>query len=820
VIQGFLLRHTTANVIRVLFVSRALPRVCAAVLAGLLGFPAVAAPGDGHWDRQFGMAGTGTRNYALRFNGNLLYTAGYSLVSGQLATNTVVNIFDGTNWRSIGEITGGTLVIYDFAFLGPDVYVGGVFTQAGDVPAVGLAKWDGSSWSGVGGFSGVVFDLTTDGSNLYVGGAFTNAGGILATNIARWDGTNWSALGDGIGYYDNFLFPSVNAMVWHDGQLYVGGAFTNAGTTAVSNLARWDGSAWSPVGGGVAGEASLFTGVPVSTLQFLGDDLYVGGHFTTVGDSVPALNVARWDGSTWSALGSGLKAAANSAPVNALAFLGTDLYATGGFTNAGGITAKRVAKGDGFSWSSIGAINGTAVSAVSNSGSIYLCGDFNLANTVIGNHIIRWDGANWYGVTGKPAQGTHFFVQAMGLAEDGLYMGGFFSAVGNTPASRVARWDGTNWHLLADGLTGSFAGGLDVRAIKARNNEVYIGGDFSSAGGIYCTNIALWDGNNWSALGNGFDGAVGAIEVTPTDVYVGGGFTNAYDFPGFGTIVNRIARWDGGTWWNLGGGVSGSVSALYAANGILYVGGSFTNAGGNAANRIATWDGNNWSSLGTGAANGVSGTVNAVLVDGTDVYVGGSFTTAGGVSAPGIAKWDGNNWSSVGQGVFYNGTAAVRSLAKIGRYLYATGTFTNAGGTTLAHSIARWDGTQWEALGSGIGNTTSVSRGNVLVAWDNDLFVGGIFEDAGGGDSGYIARWNDQIDFTPPATLRLLYPQMLPGNLFKFRATATERAAYVVESSADLVTWTPLLTNSLSVSDITNSAASADFRTYRMRQVP
>src|SRR5204863_1459275 len=213
--------------------------------------------------------------------------------------------------------------------------------------------------------------------------------------IARWDGTNWSALGDGIGYYDNFIFPSVNALAWHNGQLYVGGAFTNTGTTAVTNLARWDGSVWSPVGGGVAGEVSIFTGVPVSTLRFLGDDLYVGGNFTTVGDNVSALNVARWDGSTWSALGSGLKARPNSAPVNALAFLGTDLYATGGFTNAGGVTATGTAKWDGFSWSSIGAINGTAACAVSNAGSIYLCGDFNLAGTVIGNHIIRWDGFNW-----------------------------------------------------------------------------------------------------------------------------------------------------------------------------------------------------------------------------------------------------------------------------------------------------------------------------------------------------------------------------------------------------------------------------------------
>src|SRR5437660_10723343 len=84
VIQEFLLRSPKANVIQVAFLSRALPIICAAVLVGILVFPAVAVPGDGHWDRQFGMASTGTRNYALRFNGNLLYTGGYGLLGGQL----------------------------------------------------------------------------------------------------------------------------------------------------------------------------------------------------------------------------------------------------------------------------------------------------------------------------------------------------------------------------------------------------------------------------------------------------------------------------------------------------------------------------------------------------------------------------------------------------------------------------------------------------------------------------------------------------------------------------------------------------------------
>src|SRR2546422_2675631 len=113
------------------------------------------------------MPGTTSRDIPLRFNGNLLYTRGYSLAAGQIATNTVVNIFDGTNWSNIGEITGfsGTTVIEEFGFLGNDLYVGGLFTGAGGVPASGLAKWNGTSWSDVGGFAGLILAMASDGTN-------------------------------------------------------------------------------------------------------------------------------------------------------------------------------------------------------------------------------------------------------------------------------------------------------------------------------------------------------------------------------------------------------------------------------------------------------------------------------------------------------------------------------------------------------------------------------------------------------------------------------------------------------------------------------
>jgi hypothetical protein len=796
----------------------------------LSSFTRVAAmPGDSHWDPQFNMPGTGTRNFALRYLGGSLYTGGYSLNGGQVGTNTVVNVFDGTNWSTLGELGGGTTVLYDFAKVGNDLYVSGVFNRAGGVPAVGLAKWNGTNWSGVGGFSGVVLSLATDGTNLYAGGSFTNCGGVFATNIAKWNGTNWSPLGAGIGYFEGIFSQVVNVLLWNNGQLYAGGSFTNAGPVAATNLARWDGSTWSPVGGGVTGTAGVLTGSPVSALQFMGSDLYVGGRFTIVGGNVSATNIARWNGSAWSALSSGLRSAPNNGPVSALAVLGTDLYAFGNFTNAGGVTVSGLARWNGVNWSGFGTLNGSRSRAVSQAGSIYVCGDFNVANYdtpshVIANHIVRWDGASWHSVPSQGGNGTHFVVQALGLANDGLYAGGFFNAVGGMMARRIARWDGTTWHALGSGVDLEYNGNsLAVRAIRGRNNDVFVGGGFVTAGGFIANNIAKWDGANWSTLGYGVDSTVFAIETAGSDVYVGGGFTNAYDAPGFGFVVNRIARWDANTgWWPLGSGVGGTVNVIREAGGLLYAGGSFTTAGGNTANRIAVWDGNAWSSLGSGTANGVNGTVSAILADGTDIYVGGSFSMAGGATARAIAKWNGSAWSQLGQGFFSSSTPSVTGLAKIGSYIYATGGFTNAGGGLVTRSIARWDGTKWEALGSGIGNEGSAgaARGLTIAAWGNDLFVGGTFETAGLVDSGFFARWNDQIDFAPAATMRLINAQMLPGNAFKFQATTSPRVTYVVEHSADLANWTSLTTNDVSSLDVMNTAPGVDFRAYRMRQAP
>jgi hypothetical protein len=518
--------------------------------------------------------------------------------------------------------------------------------------------------------------------------------------------------------------------------------------------------------------------------------------------------------------------------VSCIGILGSDIYVGGGFTNVGGVNARVFAKWNGGSWTTWPTTDGVFQYPLNDSpnrmlvkdGSLYIGGIFNQAGDVIANHVVRYDGSNFYPLGEKPANGfatPPINVSCIGQADDGIYVGGLFTAAGKTLANRIARWDGTNWNTVGGGTMGGASSANRVLAISGRNNEVFVGGTFTNVGGINVSNIARWDGANWWNLGVGFDSSVSVLAAAPGAVYAGGGFTNAIDpFP---FTVNHIAIWDGFNWYPLGSGVNanGTVNAIAVSGGNVYVGGTFTNASGVAANRIAVWNGANWASLGSGSANGVSGTVLAIAINGSDVYVGGLFTNAGTTVVRGIAKWDGANWSGLGSGATGTSAAEVRALGVGGDgRLYCSGRFTNISGIN-ASSIARWDGTKWEALGSGFFADSAIVRGTGLAIRGDDVFAVGTFNGAGLTDSSGIARWNDTMDFTPPLTMSFSRTQRLPGNLFKSRLTCTEPATYRIEYSDDFQTWTPLLTNSATQLDFTNAVSPpVNRRIYRAKGIP
>jgi hypothetical protein len=313
------------------------------------------------------------------------------------------------------------------------------------------------------------------------------------------------------------------------------------------------------------------------------------------------------------------------------------------------------------------------------------------------------------------------------LAPDPFFYDLYDSAAVLTPRSTIAadrimqRNAAGLWSLMGTGMNGTVN---DI--IVGPDGTIYACGSFSTAGGVACAKIARWDGTSWSAMGTGLNGDGQAMAFGPDGyLYVVGAFTTAG-----GVATQGVARWLGSSWANLSTGTSFNgigTKVVLGPDGFMYFTGNFTLAGGVAVAGICKYDTVTpaFSALGTGLTAPTFANTLAFGLDGT-LYAGGTFTLAGGVAAPGIAKWNGTAWSGLSTGLA-GGTAQVFALA-VGDdgMLYAGGDFTSAGGVACA-SIARWNGVSWSALGTGLSAICYRLRINA-----DGLYALGNFTTAGG----------------------------------------------------------------------------------------
>jgi hypothetical protein len=333
-----------------------------------------------------------------------------------------------------------------------------------------------------------VFGMTVFAGELYVGGAIGTISGVTVGHLAKWDGSAWTTLGPwdpGMGRI--FALHPMN------GGLFVGGEIGGVGGQVSRNAAFWTGSSWVPMGDAASGPDD-WVRVFAHDSSF-GPDLFVGGDFTNIGWLQPTGGIARWTGSSWGTVGTGL-----SGNVRSLCFYndgsGLSLYVGGSFGIAGGVPVGSIARWDGTNWSSVGTgmNNGVLALAVFDDGTgpaLYAGGAF----TSPASRIAKWNGTSWLPV----GAGVNSSVTSMTVFDDGsgpaLYVGGTFTMAGGAPATQVAKWNGTVWSALgspAGGTSGianallSFDDGSDGIA------DLYVGGQFLTAGGTVTRAIAEW----------------------------------------------------------------------------------------------------------------------------------------------------------------------------------------------------------------------------------------------------------------------------------------------------------------------------------------
>ncbi len=576
---------------------------------------------------------SGTVNALTAYNGEL-YVAGLFASAG--TTTGVANIarWNGTSWNIVGSgfnAEVNALKVYNDG-ASDKLVAGGIFTTSGALTGLNcVARWDGSVWSSMGlGFTGgttpAVNAFEVYAGSLFAGGAFTTSGLNSLSNVGRWSGTAWVDVAGGVS---GGTTPTVNALFpYNDGSgnaLYVGGTFTTAGGGAITTsprLVRWNGAAWSGVGGGVNSSPLCFASFNDST----GTALVMGGAITSVGPTGDAAAVSRlvkWNGVSLSSLGRGISGA-----INALVELpGTTptLLAVGDFTRAGNQSTEGVATWNGSGWTILGssAFNATPTSAAYFNSAIYVGGNFTTYGAAQVRRVARWDGSTFVEVGGNLNGAVNAFVAHNGS----LYAAGAFS----TPTGRVAVFSGNTWVNLGSGVNNT------VNDAISYGNRLIVTGSFTTAGGIAGVNrIAQWDGTTWSALGTGLNNTGNALAVYRGELYVAGDFTNA------GTAAaSHVARWDGANWSDVGGGMDAAVEDLVVINEngeeTLYAVGSFITASGSPANRVAYWNGCRWIAAGSGLGVAVTrvGAVNSGPAKG--VYIPGAFSAAGGLPAHNLA---------------------------------------------------------------------------------------------------------------------------------------------------------------------------------------
>lgn len=305
------------------------------------------------------------------------------------------------------------------AILDGDLIVGGSFITAGGVSALSAARWNGTTWSAMGGgFSSTVHSLSTFQGSLYAFGQFQLAWPNIAWRAARWDGAAWQPLGADQGLQrpgdvqNGYAYDSI---VRGD-SLIVGGGFTRAGDQAVGLVAAWDGSSWAPLGAGFDTLASVpgtcqWAFVPsVFALQEYQGELYAGGSFqlNAAGDSTKC--IAKWDGQDWLPVGGGMEGGhgtgtADCGPpwVYDMTVWNGDLIVGGSFQQAGGESAWRVARWDGAAWHTMGTawntgFGGAVWSLAVTADNELIAGGWLQQSSALGLNkwqIARWNGTDW-----------------------------------------------------------------------------------------------------------------------------------------------------------------------------------------------------------------------------------------------------------------------------------------------------------------------------------------------------------------------------------------------------------------------------------------
>jgi len=302
--------------------------------------------------------------------------------------------------------------------------------------------------------------------------------------------------------------PYVLSIVSDGDELYAGGFFTTAGGVTADCIAKWDGSGWSPVGSGLSEAGMHAFSYHINSLVFYNSALYVGGDFDSIGGA-RARGIARRYKSVWGTAVPGIF----HGQVDAMTVFRNELYITGGFDSLDGFFAGGIAKWNGAYWSPVGSDGksrgGNAMLAYNDE--LYVGGP---------RGVMKWDGTTWTDMSA--GLGTGYYISALAAYANKLYV----STAANYPPNAIMVWNDSSWTPIVTPRKGIFYAGL-----ASYNGRLFAGGSYgsfdSSIGVTPSNGFASWNGSSWSAAAGGEIGGIATLTIHNGELYAGGGFTVA-----------------------------------------------------------------------------------------------------------------------------------------------------------------------------------------------------------------------------------------------------------------------------------------------------
>lgn len=446
------------------------------------------------------------------------------------------------------------------------------------------------------------------------------------------------------------------------------------------------------------------------------------------------------------------------------------IYAGGNFENIGGIETNNIAYFDGTLWHAMdsGLVGYVNCMKMMN-GNLYVGGSFSRAGNLTIHNVAMWDGNNWHDMGNSVP--TTYSVMSLEVFQNELYLSAFLAM--GVGAAGVVKWNGAGWITVASTAGSSMPNG--IINLYSTDDSLFLYGVFNKINNVTCSNMVAYDGTNF--YNYNFTNYVetmiyhhGVLYAANSDYYfhrVGTSWqidapsseNSSYLFTYNDSLFATFDNDNNGNFfsieiWNFNDGFKNNqiastkcsnfqdwdikIGASVEVNQKLYFGGVFFNLNNKSIVSSASYNGTELNQFAGAATSWLSAWVNAYIsslvkdpVSG-DIYAGGNFLFAGDSIAHNVARWDGSQWHPLGKGF----SSVVKDLLFFQNTLYACGAFIRSGSDTV-NCVAKWNGTDWISIGTGADNTLYD-----MEVFNNELYICGDFDQFNGINTKGIIKFN------------------------------------------------------------------------------